>query len=92
MFLWLLLPTYLFQWWFCLWLWCGLHIQGWVGLCVLLVCVFCGGCGWFVWDVGGSGVGKSDVVCCSVALMVLGICLYMCRNSSGVSMPMVYGF
>jgi hypothetical protein len=54
--------------------------------------VFCGGCGWFVWDVGGSGVGKSDVVCCSVALMVLGICLYMCRNSSGVSMPMVYGF
>jgi hypothetical protein len=32
----------------------------------------------------------SDVACCSVALMVLGICLYLSRNSFGVSMPMVY--
>ena len=44
------------------------------------------------WGVGGRGVGNSIFACCSAALMVLGSCLYLPRNSSGVSMPIVSGF
>ena len=37
-------------------------------------------------------MGNNVLACCSVALMVLGICLYMSRNSSRVCMPIVFGF
>ena len=63
-----------------------------VGLCVILVEVCCDDWGWFVWGVSGGGVGNNVLACCSVALMVLGVFLYMSRNSFGVSMPILSGF
>ena len=44
------------------------------------------------WSVSGGGVGNIVCACCSASLMVLGICLYLTLNSSGVSMPIVSGF
>ena len=52
----------------------------------------CGGKVWFELVVGGRGVGNSVFACCSAALMVLAICLYLSWNSSGVSMLMLSRF
>ena len=54
---------------------------------MLFVGACCGG-----WSIGGVGVGVTGniiVACCRASLMILGACLYMVRNSSGVSMVMV---
>lgn len=45
-------------------------------------------CGGRVWVGKGGGV-NSEWACCRVALMILGVCLYMVRNSSRVSMVKV---
>lgn len=62
------------------------------GLCVMLVGFCCGGWGCCLWSAVGVGVGNNILACCNTALMVLGICLYLLRNSSGVNMPIVSGF
>ena len=56
--------------------------------CLWVFVVF--GCGWFPWGGGGGGGGNSDLACCSASLMILGVCLYVTRNSSRVSMAKVF--
>ena len=56
---------------------------------IQLVSVYCVSSGWFLWGVGGGGVGTNISACCSASLMNSGICLYMARNSYGVSMARV---
>ena len=60
-----------------------------VELCVMLVGVCCVGWGWFVYGVSSGGVGNNILACCNVFLTTLGICSYMARNSSNVSMAIV---
>ena len=51
------------------------------GFCALLKFICCASWG-FIWDVGGCGGDNT----CSDTLVILGICLYVVQNSSGVSM------
>jgi hypothetical protein len=46
------------------------------------------GCGWWC----GGVVENIIVACCSVSSMVLDVCFYMVRNSSGVFMVIVFLF
>jgi hypothetical protein len=51
----------------------------------------CVGCA-FLWGMFDGGCGNSIWACCSAALIVLGACLYMMRNSSCVSMALLVLF
>ena len=59
---------------------------------MLFVGVVCGGWGWFTRGVGVVVTGNIIVACCRASLMVLGVCLYIVRYSSCVSMALVVLF
>ena len=67
-----------------------------VRLVVRVMSVICGCCLWWLGMVHkGVGVvvtGNIIVACCRASLMVLGVCLYMVRYSSCVSIAVVVLF
>ena len=62
--------------------------RGMFVVCVMFGGVWCGGCRWGIADQGGGG-GNNEWACCKASLMVLGACLYVVRNSSGVNIAKI---
>jgi hypothetical protein len=57
--------------------------------CAMVASVHCVVCGWFQWGVSVGRGGNSEWACCNASFMILGACLYVVRNYSGVNMAIV---